>query len=126
MKLRVLTVIWVFLLSQHCLADASDWANGNTAFQNGDFRSALQYFENAKRDGQDGPAVHYNIAVCNFKLGRYLPSEAGFQLIADRYPKMRGLAEYNLGLIAQRRKDSESAVDHFLDAYRLKIGRAHV
>ena len=119
MKPRVLTVICVFLWSQHCLADATDWANGNTAFQNGDFHSALQYFENAKQDGQDGPAIHYNIAVCNFKLGRYVPSEAGFQLIAERYPKMRGLAEYNLGLIAQRRKDSESAVDHFLNAYRL-------
>ena len=119
MKLRVLTVSGVFLLSQHCLAEATDWANGNTAFEKGDFHSALQYFESSKREGQDGPAVHYNIAVCNFKLGRYVASEAGFQLIADRYPKMRGLAEYNLGLIAQRRKDSDSAVDHFLDAYRL-------
>jgi tetratricopeptide repeat protein len=119
MKPRVLTVIWVFLLSQHCLADVTDWANGNTAFQNGDFRSALQYFESARQDGQDGPAVHYNIAVCNFKIGRYVAAETGFQLVADRYPGMRGLAEYNLGLIAQRRKDSESAVDHFLDAYRL-------
>ncbi len=119
MKPRVLTVIWVFLLSQHSLADATDWASGNTAFQNGDFHSALQYFESAKQDGQDGPAVHYNIAVCNFKLGRYEPSETSFQLIADLYPRMRGLAEYNLGLIAQRRKNPESAVDHFLDAYRL-------
>ena len=118
MKLRFLIVLWAFLLSQHCLADATDWANGTIAFQKGDYQSALQHFENAKQDGQDGPAVHYNVAVCNFKLGRYELSAAGFQLIADRYPRMRGLAEYNLGLVAQRRKDSEAAVDHFLDAYR--------
>ena len=118
MKLRFLIVLWAFLLSQHCLADATDWANGTIAFQKRDYQSALRFFENAKQDGQDGPAVHYNVAVCNFKLGRYESSAAGFQLIADRYPRMRGLAEYNLGLVAQRRKDSEAAVDHFLDAYR--------
>lgn len=119
MKLRILLVIWIVLISQYGLADATDWANGLSAFQNGDYQSALRHFENAKRDGQDGPAVHYNVAVCHFKLGRYDSAASNFQLIADRYPRMRGLAEYNLGLIAQRSKDSEAAVDYFLNAYRL-------
>jgi hypothetical protein len=119
MKLRTLGVIWVVLLSQPCLADSTHWTSGTIAFKKGDYQSALLFFESAKEDGQDGPAVHYNVAVCNFKLGRYESAAASFQLIADRYPKMRGLAEYNLGLVAQRRKDSEAAVDHFLSAYRL-------
>jgi len=119
MKLRVFVVVSAFLLSQQCIADSTDWANGTVAFQEGDYLSALRYFENAKQDGLDGPAVHYNVAVCNFKLGRYESAAGSFQFLADNFPKMRGLAEYNLGLVAQRRNDSESAVDHFLSAYRL-------
>ncbi len=119
MKLRVLVVLSAILLARQCIADSTDWANGTIAFQEGDYQTALRYFENAKQDGQDGPAVHYNAAVCNFKLGRYESAAANFQLISNRYPKMRGLAEYNLGLVAQRKKDSEAAVGHFLSAYRL-------
>lgn len=117
MKLRFLMVISALLFAQHCLADSSDWAKGTIAFQEGDYQTALQYFENARREGQDGPAVHYNLAVCNFKLRRYESSRVGFQLIADQYPKMRGLAEYNLGLVAQRSGNPESAIVHFLSAY---------
>jgi hypothetical protein len=119
MKLRVFVVVSAFLLSQQCIADSTDWANGTVAFQEGDYLSALLYFENAKQDGLDGPAVHYNVAVCNFKLGRYESAAASFKFLADNFPKMRGLAEYNLGLVAQRKNDSEDAVDHFLSAYRL-------
>jgi len=119
MKLRIFLVFWAFVFSQHAIAAATDWANGATAFQSGDYQSALQYFQTAKRDGQEGPAVHYNIAVCHFKLGNFEQSATGFQLIADQYPSMRGLAEYNLGLLAQRRRDFEAAVEHFLSAYRL-------
>ena len=119
MKLRVFVVVSAYLLMQQCFANSTDWDNGTVAFQEGDYQTALRYFENAKRDGQDGPAVHYNVAVCNFKLGRYEPAAANFRLIADRFPKMRGLAQYNLGLVAQRRNNTEAAVDHFLNAYRL-------
>ena len=119
MKLRVFVVVSAYLLMQQCYANSTDWDNGTIAFQAGDYRTALQYFENAKQDGQDSPAVHYNVAVCNFKLARFESAAAGFQLIADRFPKMRGLSQYNLGLVAQRRNDIEAAVDHFLNAYRL-------
>lgn len=119
MRLRVFVVVLAILLTQQCIANSTDWANGTTAFQEGDYQTALRYFENAKRDGLGGPAVHYNVAVCNFKLGRYESAAANFQFLADNFPKMRGLAEYNLGLVAQRRNDSEGAVDHFLSAYRL-------
>jgi hypothetical protein len=119
MKLRVFVVVLAFLLSQQCIANSTDWTNGTIAFQEGDYQSALIYFENAKQDGLDGPAVHYNVAVCNFKLGRYESAAASFQFLADNFPKMSGLAEYNLGLVAQRGNDSEGAVDHFLSAYRL-------
>ncbi len=100
-------------------AAESDWSSGTAAYSSGDYELALKHFQSARRDGLDGPAVYYNIAVCHFQLGQYPSSGAEFQLIADRYPKMRGLAEYNLGLIARRRDEAKAAVEHFLRAYRL-------
>jgi hypothetical protein len=63
--------------------------------------------------------VHYNIAVSQFKLQRYEAASRTFALIADRYPPMRGLAEYNLGLVARRLGDTAEARVHFLRAYEV-------
>jgi hypothetical protein len=116
MKLRAFVVSAVILFGQNCLAD---WTAGSTAFQDGDYRVALQHFEAEIHAGLDGPAVHYNVAVCHFKLQQYEESRTSFQLIANRYPKMRGLAEYNLGLIDRRKNDARAATSHFLKAYEL-------
>ncbi len=119
MKVRTFVFFAVLLLAQYSLADSKNWTEGTAAFQEGDYHSALQYFQAAKRDGQTGPAVHYNIAVCQFKLGNFKQSAINFRFIADRYPRMRGLAEYNLGLVALRTQDSEAAIKHFLKAHKL-------
>jgi hypothetical protein len=100
-------------------AVADDWSSGQQAFTAGDYASALQYFESARDAGLDGPAVHYNIAVSQFKLGRYGDAGQTFALIARQYPKMRGLAEYNLGLVARRLGNTPQARVHFLRAYQL-------
>ena len=102
-----------------CFAEENDWPSGTAAYASGDYELALKHFQSARRDGLDGPAVHYNIAVCHFQLGQFEQSRAEFQLIADRYREMRGLAEYNLGLIARRRNDTGAARGHFLLAYKL-------
>lgn len=110
----------LFLVFAHsAYPDATDWSAGLNSFASDDYATALKYFESAQDAGLDSAAVHYNIAVCQFKLGRYVRARNEFQLIADRYPKMRGLAEYNLGLVARRRNDPTTATDHFIKAYRL-------
>jgi tetratricopeptide (TPR) repeat protein len=116
MKLGVFVVSATILLGQSCLAD---WTAGSAAFQDGNYRVALQHFEAEIYAGLDGPAVHYNVAVCHFKLQQYEESRTSFRLIANQYPKMRGLAEYNLGLIERRKNDTQAATSHFLKAYEL-------
>ena len=98
---------------------AEDWSAGKQAFQAGDYASALVYFETARDAGLTGPAVYYNIAVSQYKLGRYSASTATFELIARQYPKLRGLAEYNLGLTADRMGAPGDAREHFRKAYEL-------
>jgi hypothetical protein len=102
------------------LADAQqDWESGQAAFAAGDLESALLYFQIARDGGQQGPAVHYNIAVCQFELGRYEAARETFRRIGDNYPKMRGLAEYNMGLAERRLGNSGAARQHFIRAWDL-------
>ena len=107
----------IFLSLGH-IATADDWRDGAAAYASDDFSSALRHFETAKRHGLDSPAVHYNIAVCHYKLGQLTEAAIGFRTIANRFPKMRGLAEYNLGLVALRNNDTRAATEHFLNAHK--------
>ncbi len=114
---RFLISISVLLIA--ALAHADDWANGNAAFKQGDYTAALGFFEAARDSGVTGPAVHYNIAVCQYELQRYEDAGESFAFIGREFPGMAGLAEYNLGLVAQRLGDPADATEHFLRAYRL-------
>jgi tetratricopeptide (TPR) repeat protein len=80
-------------------AENAAFSNGSKAFASGDYLKALAYFEEAKNAGVEGPAIHYNLGVCHYRLQSYSQAEAEFRLVADRYPKMRALAEYNIGLV---------------------------
>jgi len=73
----------------------------------------------ARDAGQQGPAVHYNIAVCQFELGRYEHALSTFEYIAENYPNMRGLAEYNMGLAERRLGNEGEARQHFITAWDL-------
>ena len=109
-----------FLFATSAAADvADDWASGRQAFATGDYDSALLYFEMARDAGQSGVAIHYNIAVCQFKLERFDDAGTTFRHIADNFPKMQGLAEYNLGLVERRLGNTRAAQEHFIRAWEL-------
>lgn len=59
-----------------------------------------------------GPAIHFNIGVASYRLGRYAVAESAFREVA-RTPAMAGLAYYNLGLVASRQGDTKAAVRWF-------------
>ncbi len=127
MVLRRLTVLAALLLC-HAFAPpaaadiAEDWASGQQAFAGGNYESALLFFEMARDAGQEGVAVHYNIGVCQFKLSRFDEARTTFRHIAGNYPDMRGLAEYNLGLVERRIGDPATAKDHFVAAWEMSAG----
>lgn len=115
--LLALVICWT--LTGPAAAETNAWAAGQAAFAAGDYEAALEYFRSARDEGLDGPAVHYNIAVTQFKLERYDEAAETFRLIALRFPPMEGLAEYNLGLVARRQDRRDAATQHFLRAFRL-------
>lgn len=95
------------------------WEDGQAAFVGGDYRSALESFQAARDAGLEGPAVHYNIAVCQFSLGQYEAARDSFRYIAAHFPRMRGLAEYNMGLAERRLGNMIAAQQHFIRAFEL-------
>lgn len=116
------TLIFVFLLlaGKIALADSADeWLQGMQAFQQNDYTSALQHFESVRESGQSGPAVHYNIGVCEYELGQYRKARDSFAVLDSDYPKMRPLAQYNLGLVALKLRNRDVARQHFRTAYYL-------
>jgi hypothetical protein len=116
--LRILLTSLLLALAGVTSAADDNWDFGKQAFENGDYAAALTFFETARDDGLDGPAVRYNIGVSQFKLGHYRAAGQTFSLIAHLFPKMRGLAEYNLGLVARRLGEKTEARGHFLQAYK--------
>lgn len=59
-----------------------------------------------------GPAIHFNIGVASYRLGRYAEAERAFTEVA-RTPAMAGLAYYNLGLVGVQKGDTKAAARWF-------------
>jgi tetratricopeptide (TPR) repeat protein len=122
-RLELTCALALLTLSGVAAADASvDFEAGKKAFGEGDYALAVEYFEQARDAGLAGPAVHYNIAVACYEMGRYRMARESFALIARQFPEMRGLAEYNLGLVAERLDENSTAEQHFRRAWDLSEG----
>ena len=93
-----LCMIIAFARAAHGADASALFADGERAFAAGEYAEALRLFTAAREAGSSGPSSYYNIAVCQYKLGRYDAAEATFAMLAAEFPAMRELAEYNRGL----------------------------
>jgi len=112
------TCLFILLLAMRAAAGSDPWTAGLDAFGSGEYLAALGHFKATQDAGQAGPAVHYNIAVCQFELERYEEADASFRFIADRFDEMRPLALYNRGLVAVEQGRRTDARRLFLSAYQ--------
>lgn len=105
---------FVFLLLLLTGARAADnpgsrlFQAGRIAFEATNYTAALESFEAALDAGFERPALHFNIGVAAYRLGRYERAQKAFLEVA-RTPEMAALAHYNLGLVALARGDSADA-----------------
>lgn len=99
--------------------EATDhFAVGTRAFAEQDYAQALAEFRAAIEAGNDSAAVRYNLAVCHYRLGNYAAAENEFRGLGRRFPEMRPLADYNLGLALTRQSRTRKARAAFEDALR--------
>jgi len=123
LRRRFLVPCTLFLIALAGMATAAEadraWRAGEAAYADGDYRAALDAFKESRRAGRHGAAVYYNIAVCEYRLGDYAAARETFRELDARFPAMRPLARYNLGLVALKLGERESAADFFRASYHL-------
>ena len=97
-------------------AATDHFAAAAAAFERADYALALTEFRAAIAAGSNGPAAHYNAAVCEYRLGDYAASAASFRELGLEFPEMRALADYNLGLSQYRLDEPALARESFRSA----------
>ncbi|WP_404415208.1 tetratricopeptide repeat protein [Marinospirillum sp.] len=96
------------------------YRQGMQAFQEGDFASALDYFQQEKNqqeeDGNSAAAtLYFNLGATHYQLGNYSQAANYFaKVIQDK--KWGGLAKYNQGLIAEQQKNEAAALEYYREA----------
>jgi hypothetical protein len=117
----LVSICWLVTTSPsttHAAEPGDSFAAATAAFAATDYLRALALFQTAREAGAQGAAVHYNIGVCQYKVGDYTQAESTFRLIADRFPDMRDVAEYNLGLALLAQGRSAEARQQFMRVER--------
>lgn len=94
-----------------------EFRQGVKAAGSKDYRSALKNFQQAKKAGLDSAALQYNLGVTYYKLGQYEKAREEFSALA-RVEKYKQLANYNLGLIANKQNRKSEAITAFQSAYQ--------
>jgi hypothetical protein len=114
------SLVVLILLNQEVRAEtqpeSSAFQAGVTAFKQGNYESALDFFHQAESLGFAKPSLYYNIGVCSYKLCRYQHAEEAFRKTAA-FPKMAPLAYYNLGVVAEKQSDHKQAIHWLQKSY---------
>jgi len=100
---------WLLAAMPSPAQETSAFAAATAAFEAGDYERALSLFETARESGIDSAALHYNIGVCQYRVGDYTEAAATFALVRDRFPQFAAVAEYNRGLALSALNDRNAA-----------------
>jgi tetratricopeptide (TPR) repeat protein len=92
-------------------ADAA-YRAGVQASREGNHAAALQHFRAVRSRGMESPSLIYNLGVTWYQLGNFPAAQREFARLVD-LPAWRDMAQYNLGLIAQRQNEDGTARDFF-------------
>ncbi|MDZ7787405.1 MAG: tetratricopeptide repeat protein [Halofilum sp. (in: g-proteobacteria)] len=90
---------------------------GVEAAQEDEYEQAVEHFEAARQAGLDTGALHFNLGVALYRVGRLDEAEAAF-LRAVESGSMVAPAHYQLGRIARERGETARARDAFRRAAR--------
>ena len=109
----VIAAVCLSLYTVMALASAQDDYDAAVRFfKKGDYRSAIVKFESAEKRGMSSVQLYYNLGSAHYKLGQYTESSKYFTRVTE-FPDRRALAEFNLGMIAVKQNDKQTAMRHF-------------
>lgn len=121
---RLLLLVLVALLSTGGVWSGVE--RGNRLYRAGKYAEAVEEYRAALRDGDESPALRYNLGTALLRLGRYAEAEEQLQAALEAVdPEVRQRVHYNLGQRfleeARASGDPTSAVglyDSALESYR--------
>jgi tetratricopeptide (TPR) repeat protein len=90
---------------------------GVEAAQEDEYQQAIEHFEAARRAGLDTGALHFNLGVALYRVGRFNDAEAAFRRAVSS-GVMVAPVYYQLGRIARERGDTAGARSAFRRAER--------
>ena len=93
-------------------ASPSNFEQGKQAFKKGNYQGAVEAFERARKAGVRRVSLYYNLGVSYYKLGRYKEAKKNFKIV-KRNKRMAPLANYNLGLVAEKEKQRDVAKKYY-------------
>lgn len=109
-----------------------DFERGNRLYREGRYAEAVEAYRAALEDGNDTPALHYNLGTALLNLDRYDEADPHLRAALEGIePDVRTRAHYNLGNrflqaarqtpdVEARRRLLEGAVEAYKRALRLK------
>ncbi|MBZ2188966.1 hypothetical protein K8B33_07650 [Alcanivorax sp. JB21] len=114
----LLLVLFVAGISDAIARDDANtsFQQGVEAFRNDDFLGARDYFLRARNLGMESPGLYYNLGVASYRLRDYATAEDAFLSLQDNQA-WRGLAFYNIALIAERQADPQRAREFYRNAW---------
>lgn len=95
---------------------ASHFEQGMTAYQAGEFETALDQFLQAQVADPDNPRLLYNIGNAYYRLGQFAEAARHFEMAAeaeDAEPALKQQALYNLGNARFRAREYEKALENY-------------
>ncbi len=110
----------LLLFSPTAYADDAQisFSQGVKEYKQGHYVDALNYFLVAENKGYQSSQLFHNLGVVYLKLDQLDQARKNF-LETLRYPSIAALGNYNLGLIALKRGNTELANTHFTKVIRI-------
>jgi tetratricopeptide (TPR) repeat protein len=102
------TLLTPSLAAADPVAAQAAFDRANEAFRSGDYEAALADYNEALAGGKDSPRLFYNMGLAHHRLGQYSQAQWAF-MEAQKDRRMAALAQYQLGVLANREGDKKSA-----------------
>ena len=110
---RAAILIGVILIVNVAVAESTPgqkfFENGNAAFRQGEFDTALANYNDALVNGKDSPRVFYNMGLTHSRLRQYEQAKWAFGE-SSKDPKLAALSYYHLGAVAEKSGNIDEAI----------------
>ncbi len=121
--LKALSLILIFFMTTGFLDTASSLnEEGNKAYQEKKYKTALENYKKARDKSPEDPAIRYNVGSALYQTEQYQEAEKEFDKVikqSDKNPELKAKALYNYGNTQYRLGKFEKAIESYKKALEI-------